>query len=62
MWALTGWQRSRHGGQYYDVVAALVAAGARVTPDIEQWNSAQANPKMVDALKQFPRGGSRDMS
>ncbi len=57
MWALTGWQRSGHGGQYYDVVAALVAAGALVTPDIEQWNSVQADRKCWLRSEQFRRGG-----
>lgn len=50
VWALTGWQRSGHGGQYYDVVAALVAAGGRVTADMLNWDKAKADAKMVAAL------------
>ena len=54
VWALTGWQRSGHAGEYYEVVAALVATGAMVTPDIERWDKAQADPKMLTALKAAP--------
>jgi hypothetical protein len=54
-WALTGWQRSGHAGQYYEVVAQLVAAGARVTPDIMEWDKAQLDPKMLAALRTRPR-------
>ena len=49
-WALTGWQRSGHGGRYYDVVAALVAAEARVTPDLVAWDKVQADAEMLAAL------------
>lgn len=54
-WALTGWQRSGHAGKYYDVVAQLVAAGARVTPDILEWDKAQLDSKMLAALQTRPR-------
>lgn len=51
VWALTGWQRSGHSGNYYDVVAALVAAGATVAADILNWDKAQADKKMSAALR-----------
>ena len=54
-WALTGWQRSGHPGHYYEVVAQLVAAGARVTPDIIEWDKAQHDPDMLAALRTRPR-------
>jgi hypothetical protein len=54
-WALTGWQRSGHSGQYYEVVAQLVAAGARVTQDIVEWDQAQLDPDMLAALRTRPR-------
>jgi hypothetical protein len=54
-WALTGWQRSGHRGQYYEVVAQLVAAGARVTPDIIEWDKARLDPDMLAALRTRPR-------
>jgi hypothetical protein len=54
LWALAGWRQSGHTGQYYEVVAALAAAGARVTPDIEQWKTVQADPKMLAALRVIP--------
>jgi hypothetical protein len=54
VWALTGWQRAGHAGQYYEVVATLVAAGARVTPDLVNWDKAQADDKMLAALR-LPR-------
>jgi hypothetical protein len=50
VWALTGWQRSGHRGQYYEVVAQLVAAGAHVTTDLIEWNKAQLDPQMLAAL------------
>jgi ankyrin repeat protein len=54
-WALTGWQRSGHRGQYHAIVAQLVAAGARVTPDILQWDKVQGDPDMLAALQSRPR-------
>jgi hypothetical protein len=54
-WALTGWQRSGHLGQYYEVVAQLVAAGARVTSEIIEWDKAQLDPDMLAALRTRPR-------
>jgi ankyrin repeat protein len=51
VWALTGWQQSGHGGRYYDVVARLVDAGARVTPDVAEWDKAQSDPDMLAALR-----------
>jgi hypothetical protein len=54
-WALTGWQRSGHRGQYSEVVAQLVAAGAQVTPDIIGWDSVQLDPDMLAALRTRPR-------
>jgi ankyrin repeat protein len=50
-WALTGWQRSGHRGQYSEVVAQLVAAGARVTPEIVEWDKVQRDPHMLAALR-----------
>ncbi len=54
VWALTGWQRSGHGGQYYEVVAQLVAAGAPVTPDLVEWDKVQLDPGMIAALRTPP--------
>jgi hypothetical protein len=54
LWGLTGWQRG-HRGQYYEVVAHLVAAGARVTPDVIEWDKAQLDPEMLTALRTRPR-------
>jgi hypothetical protein len=53
-WALTGWQGSGHRGQYYEVVAQLVAAGALVTEDIIEWDKAQLDPRMLAALRTLP--------
>jgi ankyrin repeat protein len=53
LWALTGWQRSGHGGRYYEVVARLVAAGAQVTPDVLEWD--KIDPEMLAALGTPPR-------
>jgi ankyrin repeat protein len=50
-WALTGWKRSGHAGQYYEVVAHLVGAGSKVTPDMLTWDEAKADPKMLAALR-----------
>jgi hypothetical protein len=58
-WALTGWQRSRHPGQYFEVVAQLVAAGARVTPEIIEWDKAQLDPDMLAALRTHPSSATR---
>ena len=55
LWALTGWQRSGHRGQDDEVVAHLVAAGARVTPDVIEWDKAQLDPEMLTALRTRPR-------
>jgi hypothetical protein len=54
LWALTGWNRSGHRGQYYEVVAHLVAAGARVPPDVIEWDKAQLDPEMLTALRTRP--------
>jgi ankyrin repeat protein len=54
-WALTGWQRSGHRGQYHEIVAQLVAVGARVTPDLIEWDKVQADPDMLAALQSRPR-------
>ena len=52
VWALTGWSRKEAAGdRSYEVVARLVAAGASVTPDLLEWDKAQADPKMLAALK-----------
>ena len=50
-WALTGWKRSGHRGQYHEVVAQLVAIGARVTPDVIEWDRVQLDPDMLAALR-----------
>jgi ankyrin repeat protein len=55
VWALTGWQRSGHSGKYYEVIAQLVAAGARVTPDLIEWDKVQLDPDMLAALRTRPR-------
>jgi ankyrin repeat protein len=56
-WALTGWQRSGHRGQYHEVVAQLVASGARVTPEMSEWEKAQLDPDMLAALRSRPQSG-----
>ena len=51
VWALTGWDRQGAGqDDYYEVVARLVATGAKVTSDLLAWDKAKANPKMLSAL------------
>jgi hypothetical protein len=50
-WALTGWQRSGHRGQYHEVVSQLVAVGAPVTPEIIEWDRVQLDPDMLAALR-----------
>jgi ankyrin repeat protein len=52
IWALTGWQRKRRidPSRYYKVVARLVAAGAKVRPDLLEWDQARADPQMMAAL------------
>ena len=52
IWALTGWasESSNDAERYHDVVARLVAAGAKVTPDLLEWDKARADPKMFAAL------------
>jgi hypothetical protein len=57
-WALTGWQRSGHGGKHYEVIAELVAAGARVTPEIIEWDQVKLEPDMLAALRTRPRSVS----
>ena len=57
-WALTGWQRSGHGGKFYEVVAELVAARARVTPEIIEWDQVKLDPDMLAALRTRPRSVS----
>jgi ankyrin repeat protein len=54
-WALTGWQRSGHRGQYHEVVAQLVAAGAPVTAEIIEWDRVQRDPDMLAALRSGPQ-------
>src|SRR5262249_17560997 len=47
-WALTGWSRKqREAEDYYAVVARLVSAGAKVTPDLLEWDKARADAKML---------------
>jgi ankyrin repeat protein len=52
VWALTGWDRegSLAPDRYYMVVAALVRAGARVTPGLVESDKIRADPKMIAAL------------
>jgi hypothetical protein len=52
MWALTGWSMNAatYSGQYHEVVAGLVTAGATVTPDLLAWDKARADPQMLSAL------------
>jgi hypothetical protein len=51
VWAVTGWSRKTGPAErYYDVVARLVAAGARVKADLLDWNEAKTDPKMLAAL------------
>ena len=53
VWALTGWS-DRPGtdpSRYRSIVALLVAAGAKVTPDLLEWEKARADPGMLAALR-----------
>src|SRR6185436_17042164 len=52
VWALTGWARQPAGqrDRYYEVVARLVSAGAKVTPDLLAWDKAKEDPDMLAAL------------
>jgi len=52
VWALTGWARQPAGQRdsYYEVVARLVSAGAKVTPDLLAWDKAKEDPEMLAAL------------
>jgi hypothetical protein len=52
-WALTGWSR-KPVPAHYGIVAELVAAGARVTPGVLEWDSVRADPKMMAALTGEP--------
>ena len=36
---------------YHEVVAQLVAVGARVTPDVIEWDQVQLDPDMLAALR-----------
>ena len=49
IWALTGWSRkpATDAGRYYQVVALLVAAGAKVTPALLESDKVRADPKIV---------------
>ena len=49
-WALTGWDR-RPSPHHYDIVAALVTAGAAVTADMLEWDKARADARMTSALQ-----------
>ena len=52
VWALTGWSQESAGdaAPYYEVVKRLVRAGAAVTPDLLEWDTARADPAMIEAL------------
>ncbi len=52
VWALTGWDRAPapKPDRYYTVVAALVRAGAHVTPDLLESDKVRRDPKMTIAL------------
>jgi len=52
VWALTGWSKKSapDAGRYYEVVARLVGAGADVKPDLLDWDTVGADPKMIAAL------------
>jgi ankyrin repeat protein len=56
VWALTGWSRKpgAKAAGYYDVVARLVGAGARVDPDVPELDEARADPRMLAALTPNP--------
>jgi hypothetical protein len=66
VWALTGWTRKgrTEAGSFSRVVARLVGAGAKVTPDLLEWDEARSDPGMLAALTgnapqtpHDPRGG-----
>jgi hypothetical protein len=40
--------------RYYDVVTRLVTAGAKVRPDLLEWDKARADPRMMAALTGSP--------
>jgi ankyrin repeat protein len=48
-WAMTGWSM-RPADAHYDIVKALVAAGASVRPDIVEWDAVRGDPRMHAAL------------
>ena len=51
LWALTGWTSEKGADErYYEVVSALVAAGAQVTSETRAWAEARADVKMLAAL------------
>ena len=51
LWALTGWTLKKGEGQYYDMLARLVAAGSTIRPDVFDWQQVKADPRMLTALK-----------
>ena len=52
MWALTGWSMkpATQASRFHEVVAQLVAAGAKVKPDLLEWDKARSDSKMLAAL------------
>jgi ankyrin repeat protein len=52
LWALAGWDRESGGRdeRYYDVVARLVAAGAKVDSKLLAWEKVRADPRMLMVL------------
>jgi ankyrin repeat protein len=52
VWALTGWSKESpaEAGRYHEVVSQLVAAGAKVTPDLLASDKVRTDPAMIAAL------------
>ena len=48
-WAMTGWSM-RPADAHYEIVKALVAAGASVRPDMFEWDAVRGDPRMHAAL------------
>jgi ankyrin repeat protein len=55
LWALTGWAREEaNAEQYHVIVAALIAAGATLRPDVLGWEKLKTDPKMRAILETAP--------
>lgn len=54
-WALTGWSRKDNEPErYYEIVARLIAAGAKAKPETLEWAVSRGDAKMLAALGGTP--------